>query len=165
MIKFALMAAMALAATCASANDKPINNAVVLKNLDTAFEEAAAKLGLATVIYGDNCADGPPASCEFNGEGKLLIRGMADTVDSPPSNISLFYEADGNATPLAKNIGLLVSVAEPQMTQKDRGKIIAKIIQLMANKNGGGLVDGVNADFSATRLGDTTIIVAEKAGD
>ncbi len=61
------------------------------------------------------------------------------------------------------NVGLLVSVAEPDMEQDDRGNVIAAILDAAAGKSESNIIDGVNADFSATLLGDTVIIVTEKA--
>lgn len=156
----AFLAAM-LAGTAALANDKTINHAITLANLDRAFEEAAAELGLATVIYNGECDGKEPASCSFLGAGSLEIRGIAASENSPPSNIALWYTADGDATPLAMNIGLLVSIAEPSMKQDSRGKIVSSIIKAVGK--GQGLIDGRNADYSVSRIGDTTIVIAEKA--
>lgn len=162
--------AMKLACVCATffavtagdcqANDAAINPDIQLQNLDRAFEIAAADLGLATVIYNGDCQAGPPASCSFEGAGTMEIRGIAKSLDAPPSNISLFYTADGDPTPFGLNVGLLVSIAEPQLAQSERGKIIAAIMK--AAGKGSGLVDGKNAAYSATRIGDVTIVVTEK---
>ncbi|WP_319519659.1 hypothetical protein [uncultured Martelella sp.] len=150
----------------AQANDQPINPAIKLQNLDTAFERAAAALDTMTTIYAPSCSDGPPASCTFQGYGPLEIHGISDTIDSPPSNISLYWTVSENEDDMKAfvlNVGLLVSVAEPDMEQDDRGNVIAAILDAAAGKSESNIIDGVNADFSATLLGDTVIIVTEKA--
>lgn len=147
----------------AVANDRPINDKIVLRNLDTAFEEAAADLKMMTAIYGGDCTEKSPASCSFEGEGTMEIRGIAATADSPPSNISITYKPDGNPVPFGKNIGFLVSICEPQLPQSQRGKIIASIMQVAGKKKPGPIVEGKNADYAVTDIGGVITVVAEKA--
>lgn len=147
----------------AQANDKPINDKVILRNLDRAFEIAAADLGTMTVIYENECGEKFPAWCSFYGQGKLEIRGIADTIDSPPSNITITYTPDGDPNPFLLNVGILVSICEPQMKQEERGKIIASIIQIAGKKKEGSIVEGENCDYSVTDLLGNIMVVAAKA--
>lgn len=162
-MKLSLIAAAFMLAGQAAATDRPINEEITLRNLDRAFEMAAAKLGLTTVIYENECFDKKPASCSFHGQGKLEIRGIAADLDSPPSNISILYEPDGDPNPFVMNVGLLVAIAEPAMSEEQRAKIITKIIQAAAGKIKENAFDGENADFSAIRIGDLITVVTERS--
>lgn len=147
----------------AQAAENVINDAITLSNLDSAFEKAAAELKMMTVIYLNECSDKNPAWCSFHGKGQLEIRGLADTLDSPPSNISIFYTPDGDPAPFTLNVGLLVSICEPTMKQIERGKIITSLIQVAAGKKEGSIIEGKNCGYTVTNLSGTIIVVAEKA--
>ena len=163
MLKRMLSGLALLVTTPAIASDMPINDKIVLRNLDTAFEQAAADLKLMTAIYGGDCTEKTPASSSFQAEGAMEIRGTAATADSAPTNISILYRPDGNPVPFGKNVGLLVSVCEPALSQKERGKIIGSIMQAAAKKKAGPIVKGKNADFAVTDIGGIIMVVAEKA--
>lgn len=162
---FGLVAAIAFAATHAHASSKPINDQVKLSHLDRAFEMAAADLNTATVIYEDKCPDEKPASCSFYGQGQLQILGTADTIDSAPTSITLIYTPDGDPNPFVLNVGLLVSIAEPEMDQEDRAKVITSIVKIAGGQQQGPIVEGENAAFSVTEVLGSIWVVAEKAGN
>lgn len=147
----------------AVAGERPINDRVVLRDLDSAFELAAAELETSTVIYAGECSEKVPAWCTFNGQGKLEIRGVAETVDSSPTNITITYTPDGNPKPFALNVGLLVSVCEPAMKQEERGRIIASIIQIAGKKKDGPVVAGKNCDYSVTEVLGSIRVIAQKS--
>jgi len=162
---FYLIAAAGFAATSAHASGVPINDQVKLKQLDRAFEMAAAELKTVTVIYEDQCPDEKPASCSFHGQGQLQILGAADSIDSAPTSITLIYTPDGDPNPFVLNVGLLVSVAEPGMPQDDRAKIITSIVRIAGGQEKGPIVEGRNAAFSVTDILGSIWVVAEKAAN
>lgn len=161
------LAAALMATGAAFANDQPINPTVTLENLDRAFELAAGELDTMTTIYSPICSEGPPASCSFQGFGPLEIHGIAESLDAPPSNISLYWQPTEEKKAMdafVLNVGLLVSVAEPDMDQEQRGQLIADLLATAAGEKDNSIVEGSNADFTATKIGNTVIIVTEKAG-
>lgn len=145
----------------AVAGDLPINKDVIVKDLDRAFEQAAADLKTMTVIYNGECEGSDPVTCTFDGQGQLAISSSGPTEDSPATMISIFYRPDGDPNPLVLNVGLLVSVCEPTMKQDDRAKIIVEIINKMAK--GLGEVKGVNARYTTNILDGAHFVIAEKA--
>jgi hypothetical protein len=136
---------------------------VSLKSLDQALEAAASEFGLATEISGRGCERTHPATCIFVGEGRVEIRGTADTVESPPTKIMLLYKDYGLSWPLPLNMGLLVSIVEPAMDRDDRYVLTLRILDLAGQRPSNDPIYGQNARFIIDEVADQIVITAEPA--
>lgn len=147
----------------AASADRVLVPSVPLKSLDQALEAAASEFELATEISGRGCERTHPATCIFIGEGRLEIRGTADTVDSPPTIITLLYSDHGLPWPLPLNVGLLVSIVEPDLNRDDRFVLTMRILDLAQQKPPNDIIYGQNAKFIISESAGRTIVRAVSA--
>ena len=143
--------ALAIIAATATAHAKPIiAGDLILNNLDTAFERAAASVGETVAIYGGECEAGTNVSCSYEVAGPVKVVASGPAEDAPAESISLVYTKTGDAGRLGVYLSLLVVALEPDMTMAQRKTIVTALAK--GAVDGMGTASGKNADYSAIDL-------------
>lgn len=149
---FIAIVVLFLSSFSVNAGGDVIRKGLPVNGIDRAFELAAVSMSATTVIFNRKCGpDYNAAYCRYDGAGPIEIRALGAAEDADAKSISITYTPDGKPKDFVWNVGLLVAVCEPDMPQKERGKIVLEIVNKVAGK--GGLIEGPTCDYSAINLG------------
>ena len=123
-----------------------IHDDLIVDNLDTAFERAAATVGEAVAIYGGDCETTSQASCTYEVAGPMKLIGTGPTTDGPAESVSLIYFPNGDAAGVGMYLSLMIVAVEPDMTMAERRTIVTTLAK--GAVDGMAAISGRNADYS-----------------